>query len=151
MQRDARSDLGLPRTVLRAAVLASSAGLAAFLVLRAGGMTGCDGPTSPPQQPTPDEAAKKSSEPSPPHAEAQPATPVAADPQPAPPSPAAAADAGTASPKNGDGGPKEPGKTYFPASKSGVFIERDPSLLPAREPAVQEQEVEPSLRQEAPG
>lgn len=127
-------------------MLVSSAGLAAFLVLRAGGMTGCDGPASPPpQQPAPAPAAKKAPE----------AEPVAApsvqsaDPAPSP-GPTPVGNAAKAPEKN-EPGTIEVGKNYFPASKAGVFIEHDkPPPPPAREPAVQQQAPHPPPQQVAP-
>lgn len=148
MHRDAPSELNLRRRALRAAVLASSVALAALLVLRAGGVTGCDGPASP-QQPAPIEAAKRSPEPNP--APAQPRAPAAGvtAPEPAPPLPGAA-DAGDAAGKDpgADVGIRAP--SYLPASKAGVFLEHSPPPPPpAREPAVQ-QEAQPSEGQVAP-
>jgi len=139
MQHGEPSDVHFGRRILRAAVLVSSAGLAAFLVLRAGGMTGCDGPASPPpQQPAPAEAAKQA-----PAAEPAAQAPVQAAspaPQPGPPQ---AGDAANAPAKN-EPGTIEVGKNYFPASKAGVFIEHDAPLPPpAREPAVQQQAAQP--------
>lgn len=107
----------------------SSGGLAALLVLRAGGATGCDSPRSPPEQPV---VAPAKAEPiaAP---EVTPEPVVTAEPVQAPVKPGndGAGDAGNA----GNAAPR-----FLPASKSGVFIEHDAKPLPpAREPAVVEQ------------
>jgi hypothetical protein len=128
-----RSTLG--RSVGRAAVLVSSTALAAFLVLRAGGMTGCDGPASPPPQQPAVEAEKKVTAPAPANDQAATAPAPASDQAVAAPNPA---------PTNTNNAAAGPGPNYFPASKSGVFVERDPSPPPpAREPAVQQQAPQP--------
>lgn len=122
--------------IARAAVLVSSGTLAAALVLHSG--PGCDG------QSTAAPAARP--EPAPAQAQAAPERPAT---QPAPVEPARMEPV----PKDGDAAPVEvaaPAKAgdvgaelnnprYFPASKSGVFIERAPANPP------------PPQQQQAPG
>lgn len=132
-----RSTLG--RSVGRAAVLVSSTALAALLVLRAGGVTGCDGPASPPPQQPAVEAEKKAAEPAPANVQAATAPAPANDQAVTAPNPAP-----QPAPTNANNAPAGPGPNYFPASKAGVFVERDPSPPPpAREPAVQQQAPQP--------
>lgn len=125
-------------------MLLSSTGLAAVLILRAGGMTGCGGPASPPppqpaspaQPPVPD-AAKTASA----HQTAPPAVQAAnaANPAPQPATPPAESKAADSpEPRN-----LEVGKNYFPASKAGPAIHPEPFLEPAREPAVLQQAPQP--------
>lgn len=125
-------------------MLLSSTGLAAVLILRAGGMTGCDGPASPPPhqpasqaQPPASDAAKTAPAPraAPPAVQAANAPNSAS--QPATPS-AEKKAANSPEPRN-----LEVGKNYFPASKAGPAIHPEPFLEPAREPAVQQQAPQP--------
>lgn len=140
MHSDSLPPLNLRRRALRAVVLASSVGLAAFLVLRAGGVTGCDGPASP-QQPASGEATKRSPAPDPTPVRAETPAPKMAEPE--------AAEAPSDAAKGPGVEVRERGPSYLPASKAGVFLERSPEPLPpAREPAVQQEA--PSQQQVTP-
>jgi hypothetical protein len=123
----------------RAAALVFSGAVAAVLVLNSG--PGCDGPKTEATKPAPvQQPATPAAAPTP--APVEPAPVQAAEPAPVPADsktgpgtdgllrPNAADNPGNA----GNGSPR-----YFPASKSGVFIERnEPAEPPAKEPAVQE-------------
>lgn len=122
--------------IARAAVLVSSGTLAAALVLHSG--PGCDG------QPTAAPVAKPAAKPEPAPAQAQaapelPATQAPAE-QPARiapvPADSKAAPVDVAAPANeGDVGAELNNPRYFPASKSGVFIERAPADPPPQQQA----------------
>ncbi|PCC72713.1 hypothetical protein SAMN02745121_01830 [Nannocystis exedens] len=142
MQRRDPRETSFSRRLLRAAVLLSSTGLAALLILRAGGMTGCDGPASPPpqqpasRQPAADAAKTAPAAQTPPPAVQTSTAPV---PAPQPTAPPAANKADDVEPRN-----LEVGKNYFPASKAGPAIHPEPFLEPAREPAVLQQAPQPT-------
>lgn len=144
MQRRDPEETSPGRRLLRAAALLSSTGLAAVLILRAGGMTGCDGPASPPPhqraspaQPSASDAAKTAPAPQAVAPAVQAANAPGPAPQPAKP-PAENKAADNPEPRN-----LEVGKNYFPASKAGPAIHPEPFLEPAREPAVQQQAPQP--------
>lgn len=148
MQPGDRSRPSFVRRAARAAVLLSSGSLAAVLVFRSGGSTGCDGPSSPPPETKSAPAASQEQAPASvtPPAALGPA--AATQPAPAPaPQPTSAnepagslLDAPSSANNAGNAGPR-----YFPASKSGVFIEHDrPAPEPQREPAAQQQAPSPA-------
>ncbi|WAS92150.1 hypothetical protein [Nannocystis punicea] len=142
MQHHDSHETSLGRRLLRAAVVMSSTGLAAVLILRAGGVTGCDGHASPPPQPASQvqqpaaEATKKTPEAEPAASQAQAASAPNPAPQPAAANPGNAAN-------NVEPRTLEVGKNYFPASKAGPAIHPEPLVEPAREPAVQQQAPQP--------
>lgn len=130
----------------RGAVLVFSGTIAALLVLHSG--PGCDGPKT---DPAPKAAGQPTAAPAPAQAAAQ------AEPAPAAPAPV---PAGSKEPAVGDGGAPalDPGTNagnvgnagdagdadplsnprYFPASKSGVFIEPAPPANPPPQPPSQQ-------------
>lgn len=153
MQPGDRPPPSFAHRAARAAVLLSSASLAAFLVLRAGGVTGCDKPAAPPETKpaeskpvTPPEAlgpAAVTPEPAPqPVGAAEPATPA---PEVANPPGSGIEDIAKAG-EGGNAGNAAP--RYFPASKSGIFIEQGPTEPPQKEPAVQEDAPPPVQKQQ---